>query len=86
MQIHSLVLQFIEEHKGKRKKYLMRTTNYLQKALERQVLISLRIEEGAKVPGESLNQKSEWAMSKLPNIQLRKVKGGQVVKKKKKRI
>ena len=47
---------------------------------------SLRIEEGAKVPEESLNQKSEWTMLKLPHIQLRRVKGSQLTKKEEKRI
>ena len=39
---HPLVLHFVEEHSGERQEYPMRMTNYHKKALERQVLESLR--------------------------------------------
>ena len=51
----------------------MRITDYHQKALKRQILESLRIDEGGKSPEESLNLKSEWAASKLPSISVKKV-------------
>ena len=63
VQTHPLVLHFVEEHEGIRQEYLMRVTNFHKKALERQVLESLRIEEGSLVQEESLNLKSEWASS-----------------------
>ena len=50
VQTHPLVPHFVEEHSGMRQDYLMRSTNFHEKALERQVLESIRIEEG------SLNQ------------------------------
>ena len=53
----------------------MRVTNFHKKALERQVLESIRIEEGCLNQEESLNLKSEWASSKLPGMQIRTPKG-----------
>ena len=53
----------------------MRITNYHKKPLERQVLESLRIEEGSAVQEESLNLKSEWAASKLPGMKVYLPKG-----------
>merc|ERR1712240_416626 len=75
VQTHPLVLHFVEEHEGIRQEYLMRITNFHKKALERQVLESLRIEEGNLNQEESLNLKSEWASSKLPEMQVRSPKG-----------
>ena len=62
----------MEEHERQRQPFLIRITDYHQKALERQIVESLRIEEGGKAPEESLNLKSEWAASKLPSISVRK--------------
>ena len=53
----------------------MRVTNHHKKALERQVLESIRIEEGNLVQEESLNLKSEWVSSKLPGMQVQSPKG-----------
>ena len=72
VQTHPLVLHYIEEHEGQRQPFLMRITDYHQKAQERQIVESLRIEEGGKALEESLNLKSEWAASKLPSISVRK--------------
>ena len=49
--------------------------NYHKRALERQVLESLRIEEGSLIQEESLNLKSEGASSKLPGMQVQLPKG-----------
>ena len=65
VQTHPLVLHFVEEHEGIRQEYLMRITNFHKKALERQVLESIRIEEGNLIQEESHNLKSEWASSKI---------------------
>ena len=75
VQTHPLVLHFAEEHSGTRQDYLMRVTNFHKKALERQVLESIRIEEGSLHQEQSLNLKSEWASSKLPGMQIRTPKG-----------
>ena len=75
VQTHPLVLHFAKEHDGTRQEYLMRVTNYHKKALERQVLESIRIEEGNLNQEESLNLKSEWAASKLPGVLIRTPKG-----------
>ena len=65
----------------------MRVTNYHKKALERQVLESIRIEEGNINQEESLNLKSEWAASKLPGVLIRTPKGvGRPERKEEKRI
>ena len=87
VQTHPLVLHFAEEHDGTRQEYLMRVTNYHKKALERQVLESIRIEEGNLNQEESLNLKSEWAASKLPGVLIRTPKGvGRLERKEEKRI
>ena len=70
VQTHPLVLHFVEEYSGTRQDYLMRITNFHKKALERQVLESIRIEEGSLNQEESLNLMSEWASSKLPGMQI----------------
>ena len=59
VQTHPLVLHYVEEHNGEKQPFLIE---------------SIRIEEGGKSPEESLNQKSEWAASKLPSILIRKAK------------
>lgn len=74
-ETHLLVLHYMEEHNGERQHFFMRVKDHHKKALERQVLESVRIEEGRSRPEENLNLKSEWAASKLPGIQVRIPKG-----------
>ena len=72
VQTHPMVLHFLEEHTGERQDFLMRVTKYHKKAVERQILKSIRILGGNKNPQESLNLKSEWAAARLPTISVRK--------------
>ena len=82
IQTYPLVLHFMEEHGGRKQDFLMRVTDNHKKALERQIVESIRIEEGCQNPEENLNLKSEWAASKLPSIQIRIPKGGKKMEEK----
>ena len=66
---------FNEEHQGQSQETLFRQVSKHQTALERQVMESIRIEEVSAKEEESLNLKSEWAGSKLPNLQVSRPKG-----------
>ena len=48
VQTHPMVLHFMEEHAGERQDFLMRITRYHKKAVERQILESIRILRGSK--------------------------------------
>ena len=74
VQRHPLVLHYMEEHEGVRQDSLMKVTEHYKKALETQVLESVRIEEVCQNLEENLNLKSEWAQSKLPGIKVRVTK------------
>ena len=53
----------------------MRVTSKHIQVLDRQVLESVNINKAAKVEGECLNLKSEWAGTKIPGLRVNNPKG-----------
>ena len=62
---HPMVIHFQEEHYGEAQETIFRLLSKHRLALERQVTESVRIEDAAANPLESLNLKNEWGGSKL---------------------
>ena len=72
---HPMVMHFWEEHGGRRQEILMHTISSHLTALDRQAAESVNILEAARIPEESLNQKSEWGGAKIPALLVTSPKG-----------
>ena len=68
---HPLVAHFWVEHGGRRQPVLIRGTGFYKTATESQVAESVKIDKVMGKPEKLLNQRSEWAGSKLPGIMVR---------------
>ena len=72
---HPMVIHFQEEHHGQAQETIFRLLSKHRTALERQITESVKIEDAAANPLESLNLKNEWGGSKLPGLLVARHKG-----------
>ena len=72
---HPLVIHCLEEHGGTIQPILMRTLSAHLTPMDRQVQESLNIIQEMRKEGSCLNQKSEWAGTKIPDLEVRVPKG-----------
>ena len=67
---HPVVQPFWEEHKGQRQEVIMRIRSRHIRALSRQVEEYVLIEKLSGVAENCLNNKSEWAETKIPGLRV----------------
>ena len=72
---HPLVIHCQEEHGGVIQPILMRILSTHLTPMDRQIQESLNIIQEIRKEGSCLNQKSEWAGAKFPDLEVRVPKG-----------
>ena len=72
---HPMVIHCQEEHQGEIQPILMRILSAHMTPMDRQIQESLNIVQEIRKEGSCLNQKSEWAGVKFPDLEVKVPKG-----------